>query len=320
MATEKTIFARLVNVNASNDTINVQPDPADALTFTADTDGDGTADGDLKIDSDGPDGTDANTLVSVNGGEPQSFTYLTGGDFPPGGSTPANLIGQDVIVIELEDGSRYTFFQDPDLQTEAAANSVPPGAATLEGGGGGGGVVCFTAGALIATPGGPRAIETLAVGDLVETMDHGPQPIRWIGRRRVAATGAMAPWRIPRGLLGPHEALLVSPQHRLLVTGPAARRIAGCDEVLAKAKHLPGATREEGGEVEYLHVFFDRHEIIFANGAAAESLRPGRQALRMLDRAARAELLALFPQLALGPPPDCRPTLKGREAARLAAA
>lgn len=44
--------------------------------------------------------------------------------------------------------------------------------------------VCFTAGTMIATPDGERAIETLKVGDLVETLDNGPQAIRWIGGAR----------------------------------------------------------------------------------------------------------------------------------------
>ncbi|MBL9056263.1 MAG: Hint domain-containing protein, partial [Rhodobacteraceae bacterium] len=41
--------------------------------------------------------------------------------------------------------------------------------------------ICFLRGTRITTPDGPRAIEDLAEGDLVTTLDHGPQPIRWIG-------------------------------------------------------------------------------------------------------------------------------------------
>jgi hypothetical protein len=41
-------------------------------------------------------------------------------------------------------------------------------------------IVCYAPGTLIATPGGPRAVETLEVGDLVDTVDHGPQTIRWV--------------------------------------------------------------------------------------------------------------------------------------------
>ena len=32
---------------------------------------------------------------------------------------------------------------------------------------------------MIDTPDGPQAVETLILGDLGMTLDHGPQPIRW---------------------------------------------------------------------------------------------------------------------------------------------
>lgn len=55
------------------------------------------------------------------------------------------------------------------------------------------GFFCFAAGTLIATPGGDRPVEGLLPGDSVTTLDHGPQPLRWIGARRVAGLGADAP-------------------------------------------------------------------------------------------------------------------------------
>ncbi len=44
---------------------------------------------------------------------------------------------------------------------------------------------------------------------------------------------------------------------------------------------------------------FDRHEIICSNGTWSESLFPGQQSMLALDDAARAEVLELFPELAL---------------------
>ena len=61
---------------------------------------------------------------------------------------------------------------------------------------------CFTPGTLITTPEGPRRVEEIRVGDLVTTMDHGPQPVRWIGRRTVGAMDGFAPVRIEAGALG----------------------------------------------------------------------------------------------------------------------
>ena len=68
-------------------------------------------------------------------------------------------------------------------------------------------------------PGGTRLVEELSVGDEVMTLDHGPQKVRWIGCRAVDAQGVYAPVRITRGALGNTRDLLVSLQHRMLITG-----------------------------------------------------------------------------------------------------
>ncbi len=47
--------------------------------------------------------------------------------------------------------------------------------------------VCFLEGTRIATPTGERAVETLAVGDLVTTADGSARPVRWIGRQTIVA-------------------------------------------------------------------------------------------------------------------------------------
>lgn len=43
-------------------------------------------------------------------------------------------------------------------------------------------------------------------------------------------------------------------------------------------------------------MLFDRHEVVFANGAPAESLLTGHEALRALSDDARAEIELLFPE------------------------
>lgn len=64
------------------------------------------------------------------------------------------------------------------------------------------GFVCFAAGSLIDTPQGARPVEALRQGDLVDTLDHGPQPILWTGARRVLPRGANRAYRIMAGALG----------------------------------------------------------------------------------------------------------------------
>ena len=181
-------------------------------------------------------------------------------------------------------------------------------------------VVCFTVGTMIRTPEGERPVESLRPGDLVETLDHGPQPVRWAGRRLVPATGRFAPVRIRAGAFGAQRDLIVSQQHRILVTGPRAELMLGVSETLAAAKHLAdgeSVTVEEGGVVEYVHILFDRHEIVFAEGAATESLHPGAAALSGIDPEGREEIFALFPELRDHPAasgPAARKILKAFEA------
>ena len=181
-------------------------------------------------------------------------------------------------------------------------------------------VVCFTRGTLIKTDQSERPIEDLAAGDLVLTMDHGYQPIRWIGSSKRAATGDLAPILIRKSALGNDRDLRVSPQQRMLLQGWQAEMLFGELEVLATAKSLlndHSIIRDEGGEVEYFHMLFDTHEIIFAEGCASESFHPGQQGWKALDQATRDEILTLFPQLADGNfndyGPAARMSLKHKE-------
>ncbi len=183
-------------------------------------------------------------------------------------------------------------------------------------------VTCFTPGTLIVTALGKRPIETLRPGARVMTLDAGLQPVRWIGRSRVPATGRLAPVRIDAGVLGNTRPLSVSPQHRMVLSSGLAEMLFGATDVLAPALALtnrPGVTRSEGGCVEYIHILFDSHQIVLAEGIPSESFHPGVIALSSLEDAARAEVLALFPGLdkqSYGK--DARPALRGREAQLLA--
>lgn len=162
-------------------------------------------------------------------------------------------------------------------------------------------LLCFTPGARILTSHGERAVETLLVGDRVVTRDNGLRAIRWIGQRRVRATGDLAPIRIAPGVAdGGREPLLVSPEHRVLFTGYRAELLFGESEVLVAARHLvdgKDVTVAAQEEVTYIHIMLDRHEVIYASGIATESFHAGDMGLGTLSAAARAELFALFPEL-----------------------
>ena len=161
-------------------------------------------------------------------------------------------------------------------------------------------VPCFVAGTRILTPDGPRRVEDLRPGDLVETLDHGPRPLVWVGGTRVAGQGALAPIRFAPGAIGNDAALLVSPAHRMLVSGWRAELLYGEPEVLVPAKALVNGDtihRQPCDTVSYHHILFDRHEIVMAEGVLSESFHPGPQVLET-DPEVAGEVLALFPELA----------------------
>ena len=157
----------------------------------------------------------------------------------------------------------------------------------------------------ITQPHGARAVETLGIGDMVVTRDHGLQPVRWIGSRTVPAFDRFAPVRIRPGVLsGLDRDLLVSPQHRMLFQGYRSELLFGDSEVLVAAIHLLDdklVTQDHGGSITYIHIMFDDHEIIYAEGAATESFHPGSVGLSAVTAAARAELFSLFPDLRSAP-------------------
>lgn len=169
--------------------------------------------------------------------------------------------------------------------------------------------VCFVSETLIETKSGEVSVEELQVGDFVITMDNGQQAIRWIGSRTLDSIDLVThpnlrPIRIRAGALAPglpHRDLLVSPQHRVLVRSIVAQRMFGVLEVLVPAKKLldlDGVDIEtDAMSVTYHHFLFDRHEVVFSNGAPTESLFTGREALKSVGSSARKEIAELFPEI-----------------------
>ncbi len=181
--------------------------------------------------------------------------------------------------------------------------------------------VCFANGTRIRVPQGETRVEDLQVGDLVETLDHGPQPLRWTGARRLrfpASPETQKPVEFKPGTLAagePRRRLVVSPQHRILISGGQKLAAAHCLEGLKGARRMSGRR-----EITYVTLLFERHEIIFAEGAAVESLYPGPMALAVLSPFQRLEILTCLPGLmrtgAKGYGPFARPVLMPKEARR----
>jgi hypothetical protein len=166
--------------------------------------------------------------------------------------------------------------------------------------------ICFTGGTLFDTPGGPVPIEALNPGDLLLTKDNGPQPIRWIWARKqplaaIRANPALNAIRIGKNALGkniPRRDMFVSRHHRIMLVSAITERMYGKREILVPAKDLVGMTGISVaplvGNITYYHILMENHEVVFAEGAPAESLYLGAEAVNAIEPRAGEELRNIF--------------------------
>ena len=197
-----------------------------------------------------------------------------------------------------------------------------------------GGMVCFTHGCNILTAFGDIPIQNLQVGDLIHTVDNGLQPIRWIGSRDVTHTKMQIapqaqPVCIKKNAFGPYmpaQDIWVSQQHQMLLETDDAKRLFGCDSVLAPAKALVNGETillgDQAPEVQYIHIMFDEHQVVFVDGIPSESFYPSPSSLMSLSEDDRRWVFDLMPKLEAHPMsygPTARPTVAFHKAQKLAA-
>ncbi len=187
-----------------------------------------------------------NDTIDMNGYSESPGAWTQNGTEWTNGVITVETGGSDVLFT----GDGATFFSDPNA-------------------------VCFAAGTRILTVRGEVPVEALRAGDLIATVaGRGPvlAPLLFLGRRRIRLAGnphaaALAPVRIRAGALGPnmpHRDLLVSPDHCLFLDGalvPARLLVNG--RSIRVEKRL--------AEVTYFHLELPCHEVVLAEGAAAES-------------------------------------------------
>lgn len=236
--------------------------------------------------------------------EPASSGHFRQGDGSQRSFTSRDEDDLDVIFLTVSNGGTVRHFIIPndrygDMNVEAIHTGeledvAGSDAAILSTQDNDVAIVCFASGTRIAGPtGAPVAVETLRAGDSVMTADHGVRPVLWTGRQDLEAPVLrahphLAPIRIAPGALGPGQPrapLLVSPQHRVLARSKLVERMFGVREVLIAARHLlalGGVDVAAVARVTYVHVLLARHEVLFAEGAACESLYLGPQALAAL--------------------------------------
>jgi hypothetical protein len=168
-------------------------------------------------------------------------------------------------------------------------------------------IVCFAQGTCLQTPRGMRPVEALRAGDPLCRWDGDLATALWVGQRHLRFDGPedeRRPVVLPRGCLGPGlplRALRVSPQHRMLLCSEIALDLFGAPEMLVPAKKLVGHrgvhVDRKTRDLRYWHLLCDRHEVVIAEGAPAETLLMGDVAMRSLAPAQRAEIAATGAQV-----------------------
>lgn len=173
------------------------------------------------------------------------------------------------------------------------------------------GVPCLMAGTFIETDVGEILIENLKPGMLLKTADQELRPLKRVFMRKISARALekepkLCPVRITAGALGadmPKRDLLVSRQHRMLMSSTTVERMFNAPSVLISAcrlARLPGIYVDTTvTEVTYYHLLFDDHEVIYAEGAPTESLFLGAEALATLEQEVIDEIQMIFPHLSL---------------------
>jgi len=172
--------------------------------------------------------------------------------------------------------------------------------------------VCYLRGTHIATPDGERRVEDLNIGELVVTLSGESKPIKWIGRQQLKKSTEtwptdFEPIRVSRFALNertPHRDLYVSPGHAIYIDG-----------VLIPAKYLVNGKTivqcaPEGAEViDYLHIELFAHDVVYAEGATAETFGSLREARDKFDNF--YEYYRLYPNDKEIAHPACAPNLGG---------
>ena len=309
----------LTSVMSENDTITVDSDPLN-ITNTGFN---------VRLqEEEGQDGVHANETVgwiAIQGGGDGSagtantFDNLdnTTDTFGLGATfTDAVVLGETqtinggdpgTVVIDGQSNSDVDLFFEEEASNDAELNHVDEtvGIVAFETGL----ILCFGHGTLIETPHGPVPVETLQVGDMVLTLDNGPQPLRWTCADDTSAAEMrhhpeLRPVLLRKDAIAPgypHRDTYVSPQHRVLMGGWKAQTFFGEDEVLVPAQALLNDTTvhrdPRGADIRYVHLLFDTHQIIFANGAPMESFHPGHMTKSALTAQKREELFQICPNL-----------------------
>ena len=175
------------------------------------------------------------------------------------------------------------------------------------------GIPCYLRGTHILTPEGERPIEELKIGDPVVTLSGESKPIKWIGRERFRKDSSecwpddFIPVRIRHFALderSPHRDLYVSRRHSIYIDGVLVPAM-----YLINSRSITRSAPKGVDTMEFLHVELFAHDVIYAEGATAESFGSQREAREHFENF--AEYYRLYPNEVETIHPPCAPLLWG---------
>ena len=217
--------------------------------------------------------TSASTIAPV-----QTFTTQLASYSPP---PPMQLASKPMPASAQSDASSRSSSGSP----LAPMTAVPTSESFLGGGwtssGGSSSPLCYLKGTHILTERGEIEIEQLLIGDMILTHSGEYKPLKWVGQscyRKVMGAEwqlNVMPVCITRSAIGeniPTRDLYVSPAHALYLEGSLINALR-----LINGRTIYQAMPEETDIIEYFQLEFEEHEVVYAEGALAESFQARRQ-------------------------------------------
>ncbi|MBW4963285.1 Hint domain-containing protein [Sulfitobacter sp. CW3] len=283
------------------------------------TDDDSVLEGDLYNNEDGNDSNQFGVLTDLSG------TYISGG-------ATTTVYSELQYELSGSDGSTITLYymemdSDPNSSSGngifigylpsaplvpgvtysfSSSNTTPSNDSQysdIEG------AICFTSSSYIKTDEAMVQICDLEPGMRIHTRDNGFQKLLWVYKRvisqhEMAENPNLRPVKIAENAFGPGKPcrdMYLSQQHRLLISDQRNEMLFAESHLLVPAKGLVNdetiTIDHEIATVEYVHLLFDGHEIVYVDGIEAESFALGAWSYGTLTDDAREDISTIFPDL-----------------------
>jgi hypothetical protein len=164
-------------------------------------------------------------------------------------------------------------------------------------------------GALISTVQGQVAVEDLEPGMMVNTADHGPLMLKWVGSydmsaREVQANDRARLYRVTAdtfGLNKPGQDIMLAPRAHILLKDAACKTMFGLETAFAPIRAFEDGMNVVAvapmSPVSLFNIAFDRQATIIVNGIELESYHPGPYGETLMDDEMMYSLLRLFPHV-----------------------